>query len=133
MADRSSAARFPAAFTASLRFGASPVAESATTARTIRHRSGSCSSAFSRSSTMPMRVRHPEAADSVALEIKFDHHDGFVANDPAIVTRIDRDNLRRLVLDNAAVRVLDMNLALHQETHVRVHAELGADERFHVD
>ena len=86
-----------------------------------------------RSSTMPMCVRHPEAADGVALEIEFDQHDGFVPNDPAIVTWIDRDDLGRLVLDNAAVRVLDVNLALHQETHVRVHAELGADQRFHVD
>ena len=83
--------------------------------------------------TMPMCVRHPEAADGVALEIEFDQHDGFVPNDPAIVTWIDRDDLGRLVLDNAAVRVLDVNLALHQETHVRVHAELRADKRFHVD
>jgi hypothetical protein len=82
---------------------------------------------------MPMCVRHSEAADSVALEIEFDEHDGVVANDPGIVTRLDRDNLRRLVLGNAAVRVLDMNLALRQETNVRVHAELGTDERFHVD
>ena len=37
------------------------------------------------------------------------------------------------MLDDATVGVLDVNLAARKEADVRVHAEVGADDRFHVD
>src|ERR1039457_5964784 len=51
---------------------------------------------------------------------------------PAIMTRLDNDDLRSRELDSAAVRILDVDLAAGQEPNVRVHAEIGADDRFHV-
>jgi len=81
---------------------------------------------------MTMGIRHAETADGVALEVELDQHDRLAADDPAVVTRLDRHNLRRLVLDDAAVGVLDVDLAVREETDVRVHAEVGADGRLHV-
>ena len=52
-----------------------------------------------------MRVGHPEPLDRVSLEVELDQHDRLVADHPAVVARLDRDNLRRLVLDDAAVGV----------------------------
>jgi hypothetical protein len=48
------------------------------------------------------------------------------------VTGLDDDNLRSRELDSAAVRILDVDLATGQKPDVRVHAEIGADDRFHV-
>jgi hypothetical protein len=48
------------------------------------------------------------------------------------VTRFDRNDLRRFALDDAAVGVLDVNLALGEEADVGVHAEVGTDRRLHV-
>ena len=59
-------------------------------------------------------------------------HHRFLAHHPAVVTGVDGDDLRRPVLDDAAVRILDVDLAVHEETDVRVHAEVGADHGFHV-
>ena len=58
-----------------------------------------------------MRLGHAEAAHRIALEIKFDQDHRLPANDPAIVAGIDRDHLRRLVFDDAAVGVFDMDFA----------------------
>ena len=52
-----------------------------------------------------MRIRHPGAANRVSFEIKFDQNHRFPANHPAVVSWLDRDNLRRLVFDDAAVLV----------------------------
>src|SRR6266851_9083357 len=82
---------------------------------------------------MAVRVRHPEAADRVALEVEFDQHHRFVSHHPAVVARLDRHNLRRLVLDHTAVVVLDVNFAAGEKADVGVHAEVGPDNRFHVD
>src|SRR4029450_8608684 len=60
-----------------------------------------------------------------------DHH-GFLANNPTIMARLDGHNLRRFVFDTAAVRVLDVDFPVCEETGVRVHAEIGADDMFHV-
>jgi len=57
---------------------------------------------------------------------------GSFADDPSVVAGFDRDDLRRRVLDDAAVCVFDVNLAVHEEADVRVHAELGAHDRLHV-
>ena len=80
-----------------------------------------------------MGIRHSETADRVTLEVEFDQHHRLVADDPTIVTRLDRHNLRRLVLHNTAVGVFNVDLATRQEADVGVHAQVGADDRFHVD
>src|SRR5919109_3948585 len=84
-------------------------------------------------SRVTMGVRHAEAAHRLTLEIEFDQHDGLAADDPAVMARFDRDDLRSLVLDDAAVGVFDVNLAASEESDVSVHAQIGADHRFHVD
>src|ERR1019366_3158804 len=83
-------------------------------------------------SPVPVRFRHPELADRLALEVEFDQHCSFITNDPPIVTGLDDDNLRSRELDSAAVRILNVDLAAGQEPDVRVHAEIGTDDRFHV-
>ena len=49
-----------------------------------------------------------------------------------VVPWVDGNDLRRLVLDDTAVGVFDVNLAAREKSHVGVHAELGADDRLHV-
>src|SRR5215831_4925389 len=81
---------------------------------------------------MAMRVRHAEAIDGVAFEIELDHHDRFLADDPTVVPGVDGDDLRRLMFDDAAVGVLDVNLAAREEADVRVHTEVRPRHRLHV-
>ncbi len=79
-----------------------------------------------------MGVGHPEALNRIALEIELDEHHRFFPNHPAVVPGLDRDNLRRLVFDDAAVGVFDVDFASRQEADVGVHAEIGADRWPHV-
>jgi len=48
------------------------------------------------------------------------------------MSRVDHDNRGSRELLFAAVRVFNVNLAARQESHVRVHAEIGAGGRFHM-
>jgi hypothetical protein len=80
-----------------------------------------------------MAVRHPQSPHRVALEVELDHDDWLGADHPAVVAGIDRDDLRRLVFDDAAVGVFDVNLAVGQEPDMGVHAEVGLDDRLHID
>src|SRR5215471_3001597 len=79
-----------------------------------------------------MTARHAEPADRVALEVELDQHHRFLADHPPVVTRLDRDDLRRAVLHDAAVRVLDVNLTARQEADMRVHAVVGVHDGLHV-
>ena len=81
---------------------------------------------------MPVRLGHPKPRDGVAFEIEFNQHDRFLADHPAIMPGIDRNDLRSLVLDDAAIRVFDVDLAPREKADVRVHAEVRPDGRFHV-
>ena len=83
-------------------------------------------------SPVPVRLRHPELADRLALEVEFDQDRSLITDNPAIMTGLDDDDLRSRELYSAAVRILDVDLAAGQEPDVRVHAEIGADDRFHV-
>jgi hypothetical protein len=58
-----------------------------------------------------MRVRHSKTFDGITLEVEFDQDNRLVADDPAVVSWFDRDDLGRPVLDDTPVGVLDMNLA----------------------
>ena len=80
-----------------------------------------------------MGLGHAETTDSVSFEIEFDQHDRLPADDPAVVPRIDRHNLRSPVLDDTTVGVFDVDLAAHEEPDVRVHAEVRPDNRLHVN
>ena len=81
---------------------------------------------------MAMAVRHAEASRSLFFEIELDHYNRFCADDPAVVAWLDRDDLRSTMLDDASVRILDMNLAVDQEADVGVHAQLRADHGLHI-
>jgi len=80
-----------------------------------------------------MTVGHPETTDRVSFEIELDEHDRLVADDPSVVFRLDRDDLRGLAFHAAAIRVFDVNPSASEEADMRVHAVVGADDRFHVD
>jgi len=80
-----------------------------------------------------MTLGHSETTDRVSFEIEFDEHDGFVADDPAVVSRFDRDDLWRLAFHAAAIRVFDVNPSASEKADMRVHAVIGAHDRFHVD
>ena len=79
-----------------------------------------------------MGLGHAEALNRVALEVELDEHHRFLSDHPAVVPGLDRDNLRRLVFDDAAVRVFDVDLTAREKADVRVHAEIRADGRPHV-
>ena len=80
-----------------------------------------------------MRLRHAEATDRLSLEVEFDQHDRLPAHDPAVMARVDRHNLRSLVLHDTTVGVFDVDLAADEEPDVRVHAQVRPDNRLHVD
>jgi len=82
---------------------------------------------------MAMSVWHPQSIDSVLLEVELDQHDRLYADDPAVVSRFDCHNLRRLVLDDTAVVVFDVDFSADQESDVCVHAELRSHDWPHVD
>ena len=82
---------------------------------------------------MTVGIRHSETADGVTLEIEFDQYHWLLAHDPTVVARFDRHNLRSLVFDDTTVGVFNVDLATRQESDVGVHAQLSADDRFHVD
>jgi hypothetical protein len=82
---------------------------------------------------MSVAVGHAETANRVSFEVELDEDDGLSAHDPAIVPGLDGHNLRRFVLHDAAVGVLDVDFAAHEEPDVRVHTKVGADRRFHID
>ncbi|MDQ3213835.1 MAG: hypothetical protein M3Q85_14235, partial [Acidobacteriota bacterium] len=67
-----------------------------------------------------MGLRHSETADRVTLEVEFDQHHRIVTNDPTVMARFDRHNLRSPVFHNTAVGVLDMDLSTRQEADVGV-------------
>jgi hypothetical protein len=79
-----------------------------------------------------MDLRHAQPVGRIALEVELDKYDRLLANHPAIVPGFDGDNLRGFEFDNAAVAVLDVDFAVDEEPDVGVHAEIGADDRFHV-
>jgi hypothetical protein len=81
---------------------------------------------------MPMRFRHPEPADGLSLEIELDQHRGLVSHYPPVVPRLDSDDLGSHELQDATVRILNIDLTAGQEPDVRVHAEIRADDRFHI-
>lgn len=80
-----------------------------------------------------MGVGHAQAVDRVPFEVELDQHDRLAPHDPAIMARLDCDDLRSPVLDDTAVRVLDVDLSTDEEPDVSVHAEVGSDNGFHID
>ena len=58
---------------------------------------------------------------------------GSLPDHPAIMARLDRHDLRSLVFHDTAVGVFDVDLAARQEADVGVHAQVGSDDRLHVD
>ena len=79
-----------------------------------------------------MGFRHADTADGLALEIEFDDHRRLFADDPSVVTGFDCQELRRGVLDDTAVAVLNVDRALREEPDVRVHAEIGSADWLHI-
>jgi hypothetical protein len=79
-----------------------------------------------------MAVRHAQAAGGISFEIELDHHNWFVADNPPVVSWVDRNDLRSTMLDDASVRIFNVNLAVDEEADVGVHAQLGADHGLHI-
>src|SRR4051812_13562697 len=79
-----------------------------------------------------VRVAHAELCRRLPHEVDFDEHRGLVADDPAVVARLDGDDLRRGELERRAVAVPDADAAAGDEADVRVHAQVGAHRVLHV-
>src|ERR1017187_2661550 len=47
-----------------------------------------------RPSPVPVRLRHPELADRLTLEVEFDQDRSLITDNPAIMTGLDDDDLR---------------------------------------
>jgi hypothetical protein len=75
---------------------------------------------------------HPQPPNRIALEIELDHHGRFVADHPAIMSRLDRDRLWSRELHRASIGVLNMDLPMREEPDVSMLAELGAADCLHV-
>src|SRR5262245_38897707 len=84
-------------------------------------------------SSMPVGGRHAEPVDRFLLEIELDQDGGLVPDDPAIVAWVYGNDLRGLALERAAIGILDVKTAARQEPDVRMHAQVSADDRLHVD
>src|SRR6187455_844929 len=79
-----------------------------------------------------MDARYAESVDRVLFEVELDHDHRFLADDPAVMSRLDRENLWGFVLDDAAVGIFDVDLAADEEPDMRVHAEGGSHDWLHV-
>src|SRR5215469_14281931 len=79
-----------------------------------------------------MAFRHSKVLDGVSFEVELDEHGWFVADDSAIVSWFDGDDLRRDVIAFAPILEFDLHVPVSQESDVCVHAELGAGDRLHV-
>jgi hypothetical protein len=79
-----------------------------------------------------MGFRHSQPADRLALEVEFNQYGRLFPHHPCVVPRLDRNNLWSGELQDAAVGILNMDLAASEEPHMRVHAEIAPDDRFHL-
>jgi hypothetical protein len=84
-------------------------------------------------SEMAMSIGHPQTVDGVALEIELDQHRRLIAHDPAVMARIDGDNLGSRVFDHTAIGVLDVDPSPGEKAHVGMHAQVGPHNRLHID
>lgn len=57
---------------------------------------------------------------------------GSLPTTPAVMAWFDGDDLRRFVLDDAAIRVFDVDFAVREKSGVGVHAEIRADDVLHI-
>ena len=79
-----------------------------------------------------MAVGHPQALNSIVLEIKLDQHGRLVSHHPAIMPRFDDNSLGSGELQDAAVRIFNMDLPGGEEADVGMHASFGTGNRLHV-
>src|SRR5271165_2243158 len=87
-----------------------------------------------RSASTAVRVflGHAQCAHGTATEINLDDYGRLVADDESVVAGLDAQHLRGTEVEDAAVGKFHVNLAPSQETYVRMHAEVGSDQRLHV-
>jgi len=81
---------------------------------------------------MGMAIGHPEMARRIVFEVELDQHRRLVSHHPAVMPGFNRDHLGSYKLHDAAIGKFHVNLPLGKKSHVSVHAEIGADRRFHV-
>src|SRR6266446_1188670 len=84
-------------------------------------------------SPMTMDIGHSEAADRFTFEVEFDQHHRLVTHHPTVMARLDRHNLRSLVLHDTAVGVFDVDFTPGEEADVGVHAKVSSDDRLHIN
>jgi len=79
-----------------------------------------------------MCVGHAHPVYRRVPEVKFNQYGRCVSDDPRIVARFDGHDLWSRHFEDAAVSILDADLAAHKKPHMCVHAEIGADDRLYV-
>lgn len=77
-------------------------------------------------------LRHPEPPHGVTLEVELDQDRRLVSDNPPSMSRFDGSGLWSNELKGTAIRVWSVDLAAGQEPDKRVHAKIGANDRFHV-
>lgn len=75
-----------------------------------------------------MHLWNAQPIDGVALKIELDEHGRLVTHHPSLVSRLHGNKLRSLILDDAAIRESDVDLAVSHEPDMRVHAEFRTDD-----
>lgn len=83
-------------------------------------------------SAVLMFLGKADARASFAFEVELDENGRFIANDSAIVTGFDDDDLGRDEIERAAVGEFHVDLAAREEPDMSVGAGFGADERLDV-
>jgi hypothetical protein len=79
-----------------------------------------------------MAAGQAEACRRLVLEVELDHDGGLGTDDPAVVPRLDGEHRGRRILLDAAVGIPDVDAAAREEPDVRMRAEVGLHQRFHV-
>jgi hypothetical protein len=74
----------------------------------------------------------PQLRSRLAFEVELDKHSGLVADNAAIVTGFDDDDLRRNEVARAAVLEGHVYFPASKKSYMRMRAEFGADVRLDV-
>jgi len=81
---------------------------------------------------MAVTVGEAQAIRGFSLEIKLNENGRRIAHNPGVMPGSNRNHLRGHEFENAAIRVMNVDLTASEEAHVSVHTELSAHNELHM-
>jgi hypothetical protein len=79
-----------------------------------------------------MQFSYTQLTHGVALKVEFDENRALFADNPAVVSRLDCQDLRSYELESATVCVLNADAAAREKTCMCMHAQVSTDDGFDV-